>query len=351
LKVLRVPFFRGLSVLGGWIPVFALVLALVAAAPAALPLEVLQSSRAVPAHLAGRFREPVAFQQSADGQYFIFDRRGHTVYGMDEQQTSVWEIVTIGAEPGRIIDPTAFAVEPSGTFAVADAPNNRERIQIFSAAGFRIGGFMLPGRAALRVIFDHLVLNGIGALQYTGKSIVLSQPETGVLIAEYTLQGGVIRLMGRLRSTGHERDHDLHLALQSGIPLVDPRGGFYFVFQTGEPVFQKYDGSGQLLFERRIEGREIDPIVARLPTTWPTRLTSEGELPLVAPTIRAAAVDRAGNLWISFVAPYTYVYDGDGDKIHALQLHAAGFISPAALFFGKRGQLLATPGLVEFSTP
>ena len=73
----------------------------------AIQPEVLRSSNAVPSHIAGRFREATGFQQSAAGQYFVFDRRGHTVYGLDEQQTRAWEIVQIGAEPGRIIDPTA----------------------------------------------------------------------------------------------------------------------------------------------------------------------------------------------------------------------------------------------------
>jgi len=317
----------------------------------AIKIDVLRSTGSVPAHLAGRFRDPIGFQQSKDGQYFIFDRRAHTVYGVDEQQTSLWEIVHIGAEPGRIIDPTAFAVEPEGTFVVADAPNNRERIQIFSAAGFRIGGFMLPGRLAMRVTLENVVLNGIGTLQYTGTSILMSQPETGALVAEYTLQGGVNRLFGNLRPTGHESDRDLHVALNSGIPLVDPTGGFFFVFQTGEPAFRKYDRDGRLVYERRVEGREIDPLISNLPTTWRRRQTSEGELPLVSPTVRAAAVDRAGQLWIAFVLPYTYVYDGDGDKVRTIQLRGAGPIAPSALFFGKNGHLLVTPGLLEFRTP
>jgi hypothetical protein len=302
----------------------------------------------VPAHVAGRFREPSGFQQSSSGQYFVFDRRGHTVYGLDERQSSAWEIIQIGAEPGRIIDPTAFAVEPNGSFAVADAPNNRERVQIFSPAGFRIGGFLLPGRLKMRVTLDNTVLNGIGSLQYTGASILMSQPDTGALITEFALNGGVNRTFGRLRRTGHEDDPELHLALNSGIPLVDPRGGFFFVFQTGEPTFQKYDQAGQLLFERHIEGREIDQVVAALPTRWPTRRTADGEMPLVTPTIRTAAVDRDGRLWIAFVVPYTYVYDADGDKIRTLQFRGAGLVQPNSLFFGKDGRILVTPGLYEF---
>ena len=270
------------------------------------------------------------------------------MYGLDDDLSSAWEIVQIGSEEGRIIDPTAFAVEPNGTFVVADAPNGRERIQIFSSAGFRTGGFLLPGRFKLRVTLDNVVLNGIGTLQYSGTSILMSQPETNALITEYTLQGGANRLIGTLRRTGYENDYDLHLALNSGIPLADPDGGFYFVFQTGTPAFQKYDRQGRLLFERRIEGREVDPLVANLPTTWLRRKTSDGELPLVAPNIRSAAVDAGGRLWIAFVTPHVYVYDRDGDKIRSLQLRSAGFLSPSSLSFGKDGRLLVTPGLAEF---
>jgi hypothetical protein len=138
----------------------------------ALTPEVLRSTGAVPAYVAGQFRQPAGFQQSASGQYFVFDRRAHTVYGLDAQQSSAWEIVKIGGESGRIIDPTAFAVEPNGTFVVADAPNNRERIQIFTPAGFRIGGFLLPGCLKTRVVIENAVLNGIGSLQSALRSDV-----------------------------------------------------------------------------------------------------------------------------------------------------------------------------------
>ena len=71
-------------------------------------------------------------------------------------------------------------------------------------------------------------------------------------------------------------------------------------------------------------------------------------MPLVTPTIRTAAVDRAGNLWIAFVVPYTYVYDRDGDKTRTVQFRGAGIIMPNSLFFGQNGRVLVTPGLYEF---
>jgi hypothetical protein len=315
---------------------------------AALKLDILQSTGAIPAHIAGRFREPAGFQQSASGQYFVFDRRAHAVFGVDGAQTSSWEVVRIGAEPGRLIHPTAFSVAPDGSFVVADAPGGRERIQIFNVVGFPIGGFSLPGRARPRISIDNFVVNGIGTLQYTGNAILMSLPDTGGLITEYQLDGRTSRTFGNLRYTGHEDDREVHLALNSGLPLVDPTGGFFFVFQAGVPVFQKYDAAGRLIFERHIEGLEVDDFIKSLPTTWPTRRASDGEFPFVRPTVRTAAVDRVGNLWVSLAVPYTYVYGPDGDKIRSVQFRAAGTLAPTALFFGTQGRLLATPGLYEF---
>lgn len=310
---------------------------------------VLQSVDAIPAHIAGRFRDATGFQQSAFGQYFVFDRRSHVVFGIDEDKSSAREIVHIGGEPGRLLDPTAFGVAPDGTFAVADAPEGHERIQIFTPAGFRSAGFTLPVRSAPRVVFENYVMNGIGSLQFTGRSVLLSQPENGFLITEYALDGSTLRTIGRLRHTGHEDDTQLHLALNSGLPLPDTDGGLWFVFQTGEPLLRKYDRNDQLVFERHIEGREVDRILASLPTTWPVRRGENGEFPIVTPTIRAAAIDRNGAVWVSLLAPYTYVFDRDGDKIRVVQFRAAGLVSPNSLFFGPRGRLLTTPGLNEFA--
>jgi hypothetical protein len=325
------------------LPVFGVFLLAFAATTVALTPEILEPVAAVPAHVAGRFRDPKGFQQSAPGFYVVFDRRAHIVYGVDESRA--WPIVHVGPEPGRVIGPTAFSLAGDGSFAVADAPDNRDRIQVFDRAGFRTGGFMLAGRTRPRVTFNNVVMSGIGSLQFDGTSILIAQPETGALFTEYGVSGTTNRMIGRLRPTGHERDPDVHLALNSGFPLVDPLGGFYFVFQAGEPVFRKFDGDGNLLFERRIQGLEIDDFVSKLPSRWPRR---EDEVPLVTPTIRAAAVDRRGRLWMSFVVPYTYVFDPQGDKIRVVQFRAAGVLSPDSLFFGPTGQLLVTPGLYEF---
>jgi hypothetical protein len=63
-------------------------------------------------------------------------------------------------------------------------------------------------------------------------------------------------------------------------------------------MFRKYDAKGALVFERHIEGRELDDYVSSLPTRWPSRRIGDREVPYVAPTVRTAAVNRQGDLWI-----------------------------------------------------
>jgi hypothetical protein len=81
---------------------------------------------------------------------------------------------------------------------------------------------------------------------------------------------------------------------------------------------------------------------------WPKRAPENGEIPFLTPTIRAAAVDTSGHLWVSFAEPLTYEFDGDGDKIRAVQLRAAGLVSPNHMSFDEKGRMLVTPGLVIF---
>jgi hypothetical protein len=308
----------------------------------------LQSVGGLPAHIAGRFNELTLCRQAADGTFFVFDRRSHTVFSVARSADEPKEIVQVGAEPGRILRPYAFDLAADGSFVVADAPQSRGRVQFFTTTGSRLGGFALPGREVPLVTFDGLVLSGLGSLVYNGRSIFVSRPESGSLVTELGVDGVSARAFGELRATGHEQERDLHVALNSGLVVINPEGGFYFVFVAGVPIFRKYDASGALLFERHIEGTELDEYMRNRPTTWPRRKTADGEVPAVRPVVRAAAADASGSLWVSLDVPYTYVYDRSGDRQRVVQFRAAGGLSPSGLSFTKAGRLLATPGCYLF---
>ena len=314
----------------------------------ALRVEVLQSTGGLPPHIVANFEEPLRFQQADSGTYFVFDRRGHAVYAVDPAMKASRKIVEVGQESGRIIQPTGFDVAPDGRFVVADVPRGEQRIQTFDATGQALAGFVLPGQPAARIVFGNLMLNGASSLQFTGERLLVSHPESGALFTEYSRSGVPQRSIGQLRDTGFESERDLHIAMNAGLPLADPTGGFYYVFITGKPVIRKYSADGGIVFERLIQGLEIDALIQNQPTRWPRRQVIDREVPFVTPIIRAAAVSPSGQLWISFAVPYTYVFDAEGDKVRTLQLRAAGIVSPTSLSFARSGRLLVTPGCYEF---
>jgi hypothetical protein len=313
-------------------------------------VETLRSIGALPASIAGAFEEVAACHTSPEGDYIVFDRRAHTVWRVARGgKDGAKEIVKIGIEPGNIILPSAFASAPDGTFVVADAPGTVERVQLFFYMGSRLSGFTLPRRATPRIPIGTSVISGVGSLDYTGKRLLISDPGSGALISEYGLDGTPLRTFGTLRRTGHEDEADLHLALNSGYPLAAPDGGFYFVFVTGVPAFRKYNAAGILVYERHVEGPELDDYILTLPSKWPRRVTANGEHPLVTPAVRTAAVDPGGNLWLALVEPVTYVYEASGHKRRTVAFRGAGIISPTNLHFTRDGRLVVAPGCYTFN--
>lgn len=319
------------------------------ASTAILPIqpETLRSVGALPAHVAGRFYDLTVCRQSDDGTFYVFDRRLQAVFSVPVGADAPRELVHIGAEPGSILQPYAFDLGPDETFVVADAPQNRARLQVFVATGGRLAGFALQTRD-LPVVIEGVTISGLASIAYNGRSIFLSQPSTGSLITERGLDGVSARAFGELRATGQEHDRDVHLGLNSGVVVINPEGGFYFVFVAGVPMFRKYDVLGNLILERHIEGVELDDYMRNRPTAWVRRKTAAGELPVIRPAVRTAAADASGNLWISLDVPFTYVYDRRGDKQRVVQFRGAGLLTPNNLSFTKAGRLLATPGCFLF---
>jgi sugar lactone lactonase YvrE len=314
-------------------------------------VETLRSAGGIPPFLAGEFEDASGFALRPDGSALVFDRRRHRVYAIDAARTAVTPIVEIGFEVGRVLRPTSFHVAGNGDFIVADAPGRQPRVSVFESSGRVLNTFTVAASESPRVTVDNLVLDGIAAARYTGTTVLLNQPERGVLVAEYSVTGAVQRQFGLLRRTGFETDPDVHLAFNAALPIPAPDGGVYVVFLAGPPAFRKYSAGGALEFERAIQGREIDSLIMRMPTQWPRRRVDDVSHPLVLPSVRAAAVDGAGRLWVAMPTSHVYVFDSDGEKVRTLQLVGAGALTPTSMWFAQDGRLLVTPGLYEFTPP
>jgi hypothetical protein len=315
-------------------------------------VEILRPIGGLPPNLVGQMREPAAFVETTDGKFIVFDKRAQQVYGVDAKKTQLKRLVDIGPSDGQILRPDIFAYLPNRTFVVIDVPGAYERVQTFFEDGTAIGRFQRwPSRSgATRFTLNSIVFRGLGPIAAVGRNIIAGGQHEGELMSELDTDGNIVRHIGKMRRTGHESDALLHHALNAGIPLVAPDGGIYFVFMTGLPMFRKYSAAGELLFERHIEGPELDGTIQQLPTTWPKRKgPGDSEFPVVETTVTTAAVNAAGELWISLDAPYTYVYDRVGNKTRTLQFRGTELMTPTSFFFTKDGRLLVTPGCYEFA--
>ena len=310
--------------------------------------EVLRPVDALPAQLVNRLDDVTGIVSLSDGRSLLLDRRAHTVFMLAPGQRNLRRLFEIGREPGNLISPQAIAISRDDIFAVLDSPDGLPRIQYFTGDGLRLGGFLLPmPDSPTPRLTGGLSISSVGAFAFTGKTFLVSEPSWGSLFMEVDTTGEVLRHIGQWRLTGHEAERDVHMALNLGLPVVDPTGGFYFVFQTGVPALRKYDSSGQLIFERHIEGPELDGLIQALPTTWAAR--SGSTRPLAPTLVRTAMADSLGNLWISLRSGVTYVYDRSGEKVRTVRFQAAGVLSPDYFFF-RGTRLLVTPGGYMFDT-
>lgn len=313
-------------------------------------VDVLSPIGGLPPQIVGQMREPAGFVETADGRYLVYDRRVQTVFSIDAKKTVLTRLLKLGPSDGEILRPLAFAPGPERNFVILDNPDNYERVQMFHDTGTALSVFRRFPTASdtMRINGDAMLSSGFGAITMAGRDLLAQLPDSAALISVMTMQGQVTRRIGTLRPTGHERDVELHRAFNSGLPLAAPGGGFYFVFTTGTPMFRKYSAAGALLFERHIEGPELDETLQSLPTTWPTRTLKGREFPIVPPTVTTAAVDPQGQLWISLAVPFTYVYDASGNKTRTVQFRGAGIIAPTSFWFAKGNRLLVTPGCYEY---
>ena len=130
--------------------------------------------------------------------------------------------------------------------------------------------------------------------------------------------------------------------------MINPSGGFYFVFLAGVPQFRKYDAAGQLLFERHIEGAELDRFVQALPTTWPRRKTDDGEMPIV-PAVGARGGRRCGRQPVDLDRTCRHLrLRPRGDKTAHRAVPRRRDRLPDGLSFTPKGRLLVAPGCYAF---
>ena len=288
-------------------------------------------------------RDPSASRSDSSrrdaGQYFVFDRRAHAVYAVAGDAAK--KIIDIGAEPGRVLDPSAFDIDPAdGSFVVADAPLRRPRIQVFTAqrrpprrlhaAGAREAARVtLESGRAERHRFDPV---------HRRRDPDQPARDRRARVGAVDSYGEPRRTFGQLRATGQEADPNVHLRAERGAAARSIRPAAST--SSSSPACRSSASTtrrGRCCSSATSKARSSTTTCRRCRHGGRRGATDDGDvLPLVPPAVRAAGVDRQGRLWIALMSPFTYVYDRSGDKIRTVQFRGADMLARRAACSSRR---------------
>ena len=252
---------------------------------------------------------------------------------------------------GCSIRPPSISIRPT---AASSSPTRRcgdRASRLFTADGRRLAGFTLAEREKPRLLLDNdraerHRLDSVHGRPHPHQSAGDRQR----WCPSWSCTAHPMRTFGQLRPTGQKADENVHLALNAGLPLADPTGGYYFVFSAGDPDVPEVRREGhapvRAPHRRPGSGRlPADDADAMADAADRGRRRAAGGAPGGQDRRRGprgAAVDRAD------VARSPTSTTAAGDKVRTVQFRGASLLSPNSLFFTKDGRVLVTPGCYEF---
>lgn len=273
---------------------------------------------------------------SYHGKYFLTDIDGNRILIVNERMELERDFGRIGSGPGRLFHPGYLDVGPDGTVFVEDSGN--ERIVKFDQGGNYLGELRLPAHLGLAV----------GAQN----ELYLGDPYEGHLVSVYSSSGQKLRSFGQLKKYSDvygpafsDKDAPYTIAFNRVRLSTDKEGNVYVSFML-TPLIQKYRPDGTLLFERRLEGSEIDQLMDAIQKTKYISTRGDGA------DARIVALDPVidpanGNLMVPLVDGSIYVADREGKKIALLRPGWTspgnnGLFRPFVAALGAKGELLIT---------
>ena len=253
---------------------------------------------------------PSSIVRSSSGDLFVLDNNNHRILVFRSGQF-LRQIGQIGQGEADLHQPSAMGIDKQDRLYVVDQENGR--VQIFQADGSPYGRFRADTRS------NTIAVN-------SKREILINNPNKGGLMTVYSPRGREVRTFGQLVPAsrgypGRQDSDDLLVPLGRAYLLAED-GGIYVAFQF-MPLVQKYSAAGELVWETRLKGSQVDELVR---TFWrepdakrPKSVRSLDGLQL-PDVVTAATVTEAGHLLVVLADRTICVLSPDGRQIRLLRL-------------------------------
>ncbi len=194
---------------------------------------------------------------SPAGEIFVLDSLAHRIIIIDGRGRIERQIGQIGQEDGCLLFPRTMCLDRNGAVHVID--NGYNRLQSFSAQGTLLRGIGLSWRS------ETLATMSDG-------SFLVSAPETGTVISQIYPDGSKGRQFGRLIPTSRfwpkRSDADAVARAFNRALLRVTRNDEIYATYSYLPLVQKFDKSGDLIWERQLSGGPVEEFLHSCATTF-----------------------------------------------------------------------------------
>lgn len=261
--------------------------------------------------------------------YVVSDRTRNSVLVINEHSEIVREISGIGSAPGRLFRPGYLDVASDGAIYVQDGGN--ERVQSFDLEGRYLGGFATT-------TFTGFAAGADG-------EVFLGQPEKGLLVTVYSRDGKMLRSFGSLKKLSEvygpsfmQDDDKWRNAINRVKLSVEPGGNVLVSFMLA-PYIQKYTREGELVFERRLEGPEIERLAQSVlsPEGGGNLTVSTDGFPEHIMSLEAVSLP-GGEINVILTDGSVYVADAEGCRLRVLRPQAEGRFTPEMIGRSPAGE-------------